>query len=73
VVILLGFLLFLFPKLFVVGHVRRISFGTALMTEGQANAYRVGCSLMGFGYLLTFLWTAQPAGDPPSACFQPRP
>lgn len=54
-VILVGFLLFLFPKLFVVRHVRRISFGTALMTEGQANSYRVGYFLMGFGYFLTFL------------------
>jgi Na+/phosphate symporter len=55
VLIFIGFLLFLLPKLHVVRHVRRISFGTALMTEGQANSYRVGYFLMGSGYLLTFL------------------
>jgi hypothetical protein len=54
VVILVGFLLFLFPKLHVVRHKQRISFGTVLMTEGQANLYRLGYVLMGSGYLLTF-------------------
>ena len=49
-----GFWLFLVPKLHVVRHERRISFGTALMTEGQANSYRLGYLLMACGYLLTF-------------------
>lgn len=53
-VILVGFLLFLFPKLHVVRHTRRISFGSALMTEGQGNLYRFGYFLMGAGSLLTF-------------------
>jgi hypothetical protein len=52
--IAVGFVLFLFPKLHVVRHKRRISFGTALMTQAQANSYRLGYLLMACGYLLTF-------------------
>jgi hypothetical protein len=48
------FFFFLLPKLHVVRHKRRISFGTTQMTEGQANSYRLGYLLMACGYLLTF-------------------
>jgi hypothetical protein len=52
---LLGFLCFLFPKLAVMRHKQWLSFGTRLMTENQANCYRVGYLLMVLGVLFTFL------------------
>jgi hypothetical protein len=52
---LLGFLCFLFPKLAVMRHKKWLSCGTRLMTEDQANFYRVGYLLMGLGVLCTFL------------------
>jgi len=52
---LLGLLCFLFPKLAVMRHKKWLSFGTRLMTEDQANFYRVGYLLMVLGVLFTFL------------------
>jgi hypothetical protein len=52
---LLGFLCFLFPKLAVMRHKKWLSFGTRLMTEDQANFYRVGYLLIVLGVLFTFL------------------
>ena len=52
---LLGFLCFLFPKLAVIRHKKWLSFGTRLMTEDQANFYRVGYLLVVLGVLFTFL------------------
>jgi hypothetical protein len=52
---LLGLLCFLFPKLAVIRHKKWLSFGTRLMTEDQANCYRVGYLFMAFGVLFTFL------------------
>jgi len=54
-IVLVGLFCFLFPKLFVVRKKKLVSFGTRLMTEDQANFYRVGYCLMGLGLLLTFL------------------
>jgi hypothetical protein len=53
-VVAVGFLIFLFPKLHVVRHRSRISFGPSPMTERQANSYRLGYLFMVVGYLMTF-------------------
>jgi hypothetical protein len=52
---LLGFLCVLLPKLAVIRHKKWLSFGTHLMTEDQANFYRVGYLLIVLGVLFTFL------------------
>jgi len=53
-VVLLGFALFLVPKLQVVHTVRLVSFGSRDMTVAQDNGYRLGYFLMATGFLLTF-------------------
>ncbi len=53
-IVLIGFICFLVPKLTVIREKRRLSFGTRLMTNPQANLYRLGYFLMGIGLLLAF-------------------
>jgi hypothetical protein len=53
-VVLIGFGCFAFAKLSVIRRTRLISFGTRLMTEDQANFYRIGYYLMGLGFIFTF-------------------
>ena len=53
-IVLIGFICFLVPKLTVIREKRRVSFGTGLMTNPQANFYRLGYFLMGLGLLLAF-------------------
>jgi hypothetical protein len=53
-VVLLGFALFLAPKVQVVRRVRLVSFGSQDMSVAQGNSYRVGYFLMATGFLLTF-------------------
>jgi len=52
--VLVGFVLFLFPKLSVMRNQKLVSFGTRLMTDNQANFYRIGYVLMLLGFLFTF-------------------
>ena len=52
---LLGLFLFLIPKISVVRHKKLVSFGTALMTENQANSYRIGYVLMALGIIFAFV------------------
>src|SRR4051812_41106300 len=54
VIVLIGFACFIFAKLPIVLHKRRVTFGAGLMSEDQANLYRVGYYLMGLGFILTF-------------------
>jgi hypothetical protein len=54
VAVIVGFVLFAATKLCVIAGGKRISFGTSRMTEGMANAYRVGYWLMIVGTLVTF-------------------
>jgi len=54
IVVLIGFLCFAFAKLSVIRHMRLVSFGTRVMTEDQANFYRIGYYLMGLGFIFTF-------------------
>ena len=51
---LAGFVCFLLPKLSVVREKKFVSFGTRLMTNQQANFYRLVYFLMGMGLLLAF-------------------
>jgi hypothetical protein len=51
---LVGFVLFLAPKLHVVRRKQLFSFGTRLMTPAQANSYRLGYYFMALGFILTF-------------------
>lgn len=55
VVAIAGLLLFLAAKLSVIVRIRRVSFGTALMSPAMANAYRAGYWLMLVGVVATFL------------------
>ncbi len=52
--VLIGFLFFLGPKLTVMREKKLVSFGTRLMTNRQANFYRLGYFFMGRGLLLAF-------------------
>jgi hypothetical protein len=54
IVVLIGFLCFAFAKLSVIRHKRLVSFGTRVMTEDEANFYRIGYYLMGLGFIFTF-------------------
>ena len=52
--VLIGLICFLLPKVAVVRNRQLVSFGTGLMTNQQANFYRLGYFLMGLGILLAF-------------------
>jgi hypothetical protein len=53
VVSIVGFIFFIIAKLSIIPK-QKISFGTAKMSEGMANLYRVGYWLMVVGVLITF-------------------
>src|SRR3954470_11070060 len=53
-IVLIGFACFVFAKLSVIRHKKLLSIGTRLMTEDQANFYRIGYYLMGLGFIFTF-------------------
>jgi uncharacterized membrane protein len=53
-IVLLGFVCLAIAKISVIRHARLVSFGTRVMTEDQANFYRVGYYLMGLGFIFTF-------------------
>lgn len=55
VIAIAGLLLFVVAKLSVIVRIRRVSFGTALMSPAMANAYRAGYWLMLVGVVATFL------------------
>jgi hypothetical protein len=53
-IVVAGLLLFLVGKVSVIARGRWMSFGSWPMSEGMANAYRVGYWLMAVGILFTF-------------------
>jgi hypothetical protein len=53
-IVLLGFVCFAIVKMSVIRKTKLVSFGTHVMTDDQANFYRVGYYLMGLGFIFTF-------------------
>lgn len=55
VICIVGFLLFLIPKISLFRKGVLVSFGTKRLTENMGNLYRLGYWLMALGLILTFL------------------
>lgn len=54
IVVLIGFLCFAFAKISIIRTKKFVSFGTQVMTDDQANFYRLGYYLMALGFIFTF-------------------